>query len=43
VFEDLLRHRRFGNEGEDDATAAARASENVVAEDAQQQLGPGNS
>lgn len=43
MVEDAHDHRRFGDESQDHAAAAAAvASQNIGAEDAQEQLGPGD-
>ena len=43
MVEDALDHRRFGDESQDHAAAAAAvASQNIGAEDAQELLGPGD-
>src|SRR3954471_80134 len=42
MLQDLRHDLLLGDEGDDDATAAARAYEDVLAEDAQEQFGPRN-
>jgi hypothetical protein len=42
MVEDGLHRPGLGEVGEDDAAAAARAGEHVLAEDAHQQFGPGD-
>ena len=42
MVEDGLHRPGLGEVGEDDAAAAARAGEHVLAEEAHQQFGPGD-
>src|SRR3954447_21543797 len=42
MLQDLRHDLLLGDEGDDDATAAARAYDDVLAEDAQEQFGPRN-